>query len=276
MSRVVTFRPKGDHIHLNYDVELSYDDYGSGEPVLLVHGHPFDRSMWQPQIGELVESGRRIVVPDLRGYGQTEVRPGVTTLSDFADDIISLLGFLGIDRTAMVGLSMGGQIVMDLAARFAERITMVVLVSTSPDAESSHGRRVRMETADHLVREGMTSYTETNISRMVCPATTAQRPDIVDHVRKMMLEAPPSGAAAALRGRALRREYVSTLEALEIPALIVVGRDDEFTPVANAQRMHRSVADSELVVIDDAGHLPNLERPDIFNSALMTFLDGRA
>ncbi|MCH9651174.1 MAG: alpha/beta hydrolase [Deltaproteobacteria bacterium] len=261
--------------HLN-DLYLDYDDHGSGESVILVHGHPFDRSMWRPQIRHLVEANYRVVVPDLRGYGKTEVRPGVTTLSVFADDIIALLEHLGIRRTVVVGLSMGGQIVMDLAARFADRITAIVLADTFPDAETSDGRQSRMETADQLVRDGMSGYTDHNISKMLSPTTMTERPDVVDHVRTMMLVAPPAGAAAALRGRALRREYVSTLEGLEIPALIVVGADDEFTTVTDAERMHHSIASSELVVIDDTGHLPNLERPDTFNAALTAFLDAKA
>ena len=258
--------------HLN-NINLAYDDNGLGEAIVLVHGRPFDRSMWRPQIDVLIESKHRVVVPDLRGYGQSGVRPGVTTLSVFADDIISLLDHLGIDRTVMVGLSMGGQIVMELAARFANRITAIVLADTYPDAETSDGRRSRMETADQLIRDGMSGYTDNNISTMLGPTTMTERPDVVDHVRTMMLGAPPAGAAAALRGRALRRQYVSTLEALEVPVLIVVGGGDEFTPVAEAERMHHIIANSELIVIDDTGHVPNLERPDIFNAALTAFLD---
>ncbi len=257
-------------------IKLNYDDNGSGNPIVLVHGHPFDRSMWRPQIDDLVKSDKRVVVPDLRGYGETEVRPGVTTLSVFADDIIALVDLLGIDRIVVVGLSMGGQIVMDIAARFTDRITAIVLAATFPDAETSDGRQSRMETADQLIREGMSGYADSNISKLLGPTTMTDRPDVVDHVRKMMLGAPPAGAAAALRGRALRREYVSTLEALEVPVLIVVGCDDGFTSVADAERMHHSIANSELVVIDDTGHLPNLERPDIFNAALTAFLDAKA
>jgi len=255
------------------DVKIAYDDTGSGDPVLLVHGHPFNRSMWAPQIEAIARSKRRAVTFDLRGYGESEVVAGVTPLGLFADDIVALLDHLSIDSATVVGLSMGGQIVMDLFARFPDRVAAVVLADTFPDAETAVGITDRMDSADNLIRNGMSRYSTENISKMVGPTTMLERPAVVEHVTTMMLNTPPAGAAAALRGRALRREYATTLQALSVPALIVVGRDDEFTPVADAERMHDLIADSRLVIIDDTGHLPNLERPDSFNAAFLDFLN---
>lgn len=252
--------------------EIHYDDLGNGIPVMLVHGHPFDRTMWRPQVEVLVGLGYRVVSADLRGYGASAVEAGVTTLATFADDAVNLLDALGIDEAVFVGLSMGGQIVMDVAERYPARVTALVLADTFPDSETAEGRVVRMETADQLIRDGMEHYTAVMLPKMVCAATLGQLPEVVDHVRTMMLGAPPVGVAAALRGRALRREYISTLLAVRVPTLIVVGADDEFTPVADAERMHNLVPDSQLVVLDRAGHLPNLERPDEFNDALLWFL----
>lgn len=257
--------------HVN-DIDIAYDDVGEGEVVVLVHGHPFDRTMWSPQVDAIVGSGRRVITPDCRGYGHSQVVAGVTTLSEFAADVLALLDVLAVGRATFVGLSMGGQIVMELCVRAPERVMGVVLADTSPDVDHRAHRANRMRAADELVRRGMTGYVDDTIDRMLGPTTMASRPDVVAHVRSMMLATPPAGAAAALRGRALRREYVSTLEQLEAPALVVVGSDDSFVSLADAQRLHGLMPHSRLAVIGDAGHLPNLERPDAFNAALVEFL----
>lgn len=256
--------------------EIHYDDLGKGVAIMLVHGHPFDRTMWRPQAEVLVDLGYRVVTADLRGYGESEVVPGVTALATFADDAVKLLDKLGIEAAAFVGLSMGGQVVMDVAERYPERVAALVLADTFPDSETAEGHVVRMETADQLVRDGMEEYATAMLPKMISSTTLAQLPDVAEHVRTMMLGASPAGAAAALRGRALRREYISTLLAVRVPTLIIVGDEDEFTPVADAERMHNLVPNSQLVVVQGAGHLPNLERPDEFNDALIWFLRRHA
>lgn len=255
------------------NITVAYDDAGTGVAVVFVHGHPFDRTMWRPQVEAIVRSQRRAVTFDLRGYGESDVVAGVTPLGVFTDDTVALLDDLDIERAIIVGLSMGGQIVMDLVQRFPERVVAIVLADTFPDTETQRGTADRMETADDLIRNGMSEYSAQAVSMMVGPTTMTERLDVVEHVTAMMLATPPAGAAAALRGRALRREYVTTLQELQLPALVVVGRHDEFTLVADAEQMHELIADSRLIVIDDAGHLPNLERPADFNAALISFLD---
>jgi pimeloyl-ACP methyl ester carboxylesterase len=240
--------------------------------VVLVHGHPFDRSMWRPQAERLAATGHRVIVPDLRGYGETTVVPGRTPLETFARDVTGLLDRLGVERFVLGGLSMGGQIAMEIHRRVPERIRGLVLADTAPWAETPAGRRQRDEAADRLLREGMRPYAEEVLAKMVAPATVEDRPAVAAHVLAMMLGAPPEGAAAALRGRADRPDYAASLAGATVPVLIVVGSEDEYTPVGQARRTHSLVPGSTLAVIDGAGHLPNLERPDAFDEALLAFL----
>lgn len=140
-------------------ISIGYDDVGSEgpePPLVLVHGHPFNRSMWAPQLEYFGSSGRRVIAPDLRGYGESTVVPGKTPLETFARDIASLLDHLGVDRFILGGLSMGGQIVMDIHRLFPERICGLLLADTTPQAETQEGRQGRHDTADRLLREGMT------------------------------------------------------------------------------------------------------------------------
>jgi pimeloyl-ACP methyl ester carboxylesterase len=255
-------------------VIVAYDDEGSADApvVVLVHGHPFDRSMWRPQVERLVRAGRRVIVPDLRGYGATTVVPGKTPLAAFARDVTGLLDRLGVERFVLGGLSMGGQIVMEIHRQVPERVLGLLLADTAPWAETPDGRRVRNEVADRLLREGMRPYAEEVLSKMVAPATIERLPAVAGHVFGMMLGTSPEGAAAALRGRAERPDYAESLSRTAVPALIVVGSEDEYTPVETAKRMHELIPGSTLVVIEGAGHMPNLECPEEFDRALLEFV----
>lgn len=250
---------------------LAYEDKGTATdrlPLVLVHGHPFDRTMWAPQLTEFAPA-RRVIAPDLRGYGASPVVPGVTPLSAFADDIASLLDELDVDRFVLAGLSMGGQIAMECCARFSGRIAGLVLADTFPAAETEEGKRVRYAMADRLLREGMHGYADEVLHRMVAPYADA---DVAAHVHRMMTATSPEGAAAALRGRAERPDYRGLLTRVTVPALVVVGEDDTYTPVTDAEAMQAALPDATLHVVAGAAHLPNLERPAEFNKALREFL----
>ncbi|MEV0259167.1 alpha/beta fold hydrolase [Streptomyces sp. NPDC050732] len=260
-------------------ITIGYDDTGSsadgnpGSPLVLVHGHPFDRSMWTPQRTALAAT-HRVITPDLRGYGASTLAPGAsaaartTGFATFAEDIAALMDHLGIREFALGGLSMGGQIVMECYRLFPERITGLLLADTFPAAETPDGKVFRNSLADRLLAEGMKGYADEVRDKMVAPYNT----EASAYVHRMMLAAPPEGAAAALRGRAERPDYRALLTRVGVPSLVVVGRDDAFTPVADAKAMHSALPDSVLHIVESAAHMPNLERPDEFNAALRTWL----
>jgi 3-oxoadipate enol-lactonase len=151
-------------------ISIGYDEYGSGIPLVLLHGHPFNRSMWQDQ-RETLQSICRVITPDLRGYGETTIVPGKTTMEDFAGDLAALLDALEIDQIILGGLSMGGQIVFEFYRQYPTRVLALLLADTQPQVDT----------------------------------------DVVEKVRQMILHTPPEGAAAALRGRAERRDYTPLL-----------------------------------------------------------------
>jgi 3-oxoadipate enol-lactonase len=254
-------------------ITIGYDDAGVGRPLVLIHGHPFNRSMWRPQLAHFSRNGWRVIAPDLRGYGESTVVPGVITLDIFARDIAGLIDHLGLDQIVLGGLSMGGQIVMEFYRLFANRVRGLVLADTFPSAETEHGKKVRNDLADRLLREGMAGYSDEVLPKMVTPYNIEALPAVAEHVLSMMRSTPADGAAAALRGRAERPDYVDMLGQVAVPALVVVGADDEFTPVTDARFMHDRLPDSTLVVVDGAGHMPNLERETNFNRVLQAFLD---
>lgn len=254
-------------------ISVAYDDRGSGPNVLLlVHGHPFDRSMWRPQLEAIGGDQWRVVVPDLRGYGQTSVVPGKTPLSQFAADLVGLLDHLGLDRFVVGGLSMGGQIAMEICRGYADRVRGLMLAATFPQAETPEGRVNRTTMAERLIAEGLGRHAAEVLPRMVAPRNIAAMPAVADHVLGMMRAAPPHGAAAALRGRAERPDYAATLATFDRPSLVVVGDQDAFTSRADAERMHALLNGSELLWLEKVGHMPNLESTPAFNTALRRLL----
>ncbi|MGW7023862.1 alpha/beta fold hydrolase [Streptomyces decoyicus] len=254
------------------EISVGYDEEGSGEPLVLVHGHPFNRSMWRPQTEHFSRAGWRVIAPDLRGYGDSTVVPGTTPLATFARDIIGLLDHLGVERCVLGGLSMGGQIVMECYRLFPERVRGLLFADTFAAAETEDGRTARYDMAERLLREGMDGYAHEVLAKMISPHTIASQPEAAAHVLGMMTSTAPEGAAAALRGRAERPDYAELLTRVSVPALVVVGTEDAYTPVSDARDIHERIPDSRLAVIEHAAHMPNLERPDEFNAALDAFL----
>jgi 3-oxoadipate enol-lactonase len=255
-------------------ITMGYDDVGEGDPLVLVHGHPFDRSMWAPQVAEFAGAGWRVITADLRGYGETAVVAGITPLETFARDIAALLDCLEVHRVALGGLSMGGQIVLEFYRLFPDRVRGLVLADTFAQAETEDGKKVRNDLADRLLREGMGGYAAQVLPKMVAPYNVRALPAVAEHVLAMMCGTPPEGAAAALRGRAERPDYTGLLAGISVPTLVVVGQDDEFTPVGDAEFMYQRIPGATLAVIEGAAHMPNMERPAEFNRALRQFLAG--
>ncbi|MFE2050474.1 alpha/beta fold hydrolase [Streptomyces sp. NPDC059459] len=253
---------------------IEYDDSGpsAGLPVLLIHGHPFNRSLWAPQVRALTAAGHRVVAPDLRGYGRSSVTPGKVLLADFADDLAALLDHVGVERAVVGGVSMGGQIAMEFQLGHPDRVRALVLSDTSAPAETAEGKKFRNRLADRLLAEGMDGYADEVIDRMLAAYNVTALPDVAARVLEMMRATDPRGAAAALRGRAERPDYRDVLAAVKAPVLVVVGADDVYTPVAEAEAIQGLVPHSTLVVVDRAGHLPGAERPEQFNRALLEFL----
>ncbi|MGW2516103.1 alpha/beta fold hydrolase [Streptomyces sp. NPDC001617] len=237
-------------------------------PLVLIHGHPFDHTMWNPQI-EAFSPTRRVIAPDLRGYGTSPQSPPVASFEQFAQDVVALLDELGVETFVLAGLSMGGQIAMDCYRQFPDRVHGLVLADTFPAAETPEGVHTRRTMADRLLREGMRGYADEVLEKMVAPYADAQ---VKAHVHGMMTSTSPEGAAAALRARAARPDYRDLLTRVTVPTLVVVGAEDTYTPVADAEAMHAALPGSTLHVIEGTAHMPNLERPEEFNKVLDRFL----
>lgn len=244
-------------------IQLAYDDKGKGQPIVFIHGHPFNRSMWAAQVAYF-QDRYRLILPDLRGYGETEVTTPRVMLDEMALDIIHLLDTLAIDKAIFCGLSMGGQILLDLYRLFPQKVQALIIVDSDARGETPETRQQRLAKAAAIEEKGMRQHTEETIHQYIAK-TSMTNPAVYEPLYQMMSNTSPQGAAVAHRGRADRRDHTEMLPTIIAPTLIVVGSEDLFTPVPVARIMSDAIPGAQLAVIDNAGHLPNMEAPAIFN-----------
>lgn len=262
-------------------LRLAYGDAGAGLPLLLLHAFPLSGEMWAPQV-EALAGQARLIVPDLSGFGESEAIPpeyspeSACDMSDLAADAVALLDHLEIDRAVVAGLSMGGYAALALCEAAPERLRGLVLADTRSGADSEEGRQGRLDIARRVLKEGTGFLVETLPAKLLGRTTRAgssqESAEVVARVERMIRDAPPAGVAAAQRGMARRPDRTAVLERISVPALIIVGEEDELTPPEESRKMRERITGAELVVIPEAGHLSSLERPDIFSAALGGFL----
>jgi pimeloyl-ACP methyl ester carboxylesterase len=253
-------------------IPLAYEETGAGAPVVLLHGYPLNRAMWQPQVAALRDA-YRVVTPDLRGLGETEATPEPATMEDMARDVAALLDALEIERAIIGGLSMGGYVTLAFARLFPERVRALVLADTKATNDPPEILEMREQQAQLILEKGMAAMVEAFLPRLVAAETFARQPGIVKHLRGMMLSTKPAGAAAAQRGMAARRNQTDLLPTLHVPVLIIAGSEDILTPPSDSAAMRDALPAARLVVLEGAGHMANLESPAGFNQALREFLD---
>ncbi len=253
------------------DIRMAYTEAGSGDPVMLIHGYPFNRTLWTEQV-EALSSSYRVIAPDLRGFGETDSSQGPATMNRLAQDVAQLMDQLEIPRAVIGGLSMGGYVALAFYKQFASRVRALILADTRAQADTEEAKQTRAQQAEKALSEGMAGIADAMLPKLLTPETVSKHPEIVKRVRDMMLKTKPEGSAAALLGMAEREDHTSSLPQISSPTLILVGAEDAITPVADSKKMHEAISGSRLVVLENAGHVSNLERTQQFNKALLDFL----
>src|SRR5215213_4239439 len=257
------------------NINLAYTDSGAGRPIVLIHGYPFNRSLWIEQISALSNS-YRIIAPDLRGFGDSDASQDPSTMDRLAADVAALMDHLEIARATIGGLSMGGYVALAFYKQFSSRVRALILADTRASGDTEEAKQTRAQQAEKALSEGMAGIADAMLPKLLTPETVSKRPEIVKRVRDMMLKVKPEGAAAALHGMAQRDDQTQLLSQISSPALILVGADDAITPVADSEKMHHAIKGSRLSVLENAGHVSNLERTEEFNEALLEFLKTSA
>ncbi|WP_462268082.1 alpha/beta fold hydrolase [Desulfobacter sp.] len=253
-------------------IQLAYDDVGEGPAVLLIHGFPLCRQMWHPQVQALAAAGFRAVVPDLRGFGESEAGTEVGSTNLLADDLIALLDYLGIEKAVIGGMSMGGYVMLNLLARYPERFSAACFIVTRADADDETARDKR----NHLIAEIKAGRPDT-VPNAFAPLlfadqTVADRPELVEEVRAWMTATSPSGLVLGLEAIRDRDDSSSLLPQLKIPVLVMGAQEDKAIPPEKSTDMAERIPGAQFCMLSAAGHMANIEQPAAFNSALLDFL----
>jgi pimeloyl-ACP methyl ester carboxylesterase len=233
--------------------------------LLLIHGFPFDRTIWEAQAAAL-SSSFRVIAPDLRGFGGT---PGIAaSIDDYAMDMLQLLDRLGLSSAAVAGHSMGGYVLFSMLRLAPERVSAAAFVSSRASGDSDQARSAREENARRALAEGTAFLADSMTERLLGGADSPVTP----RIRQMIRAAPPAGVAAALRAMAARPDSTPLLSSIRIPCLVVAGRRDKIVPPAESESMSRSIPGARLLWFENSGHMPMLEEPDRLSQVLREFL----
>jgi len=254
---------------------MAYRDHGegAGEPVILLHAFPLNSRMWEPQ-AEALAGERRVVTPDYPGFGRSPRTPAQPDVRYYAEGILGLLDRLGLERVVLGGISMGGYVAFACLRLFPERISGLVLANTRPGPDSEDMREGRREMAHRVSREGVEVLIELMMPRLLAEATRKNSPAVVERVKAMILESSPDGAVAALGAMRDRPDSTPLLKEIEIPTLVIGGEEDMISTPEVMGEMADQIPDARHVTLAGTGHLPNLEDPEGFNTALERFLAG--
>jgi 3-oxoadipate enol-lactonase len=254
------------------DVETFYEIRGSGPPVVLLHPFPCHHEFWNP-VAEALDSRYRLILPDLRGHGDSEIGEGPALMQKHAGDVARVLDAAGVGKAAFVGCSIGGYILFEFWRRFRARVISLALCDTRPQSDTAEGRANRLKAAAAVLEQGTEPFIESMIPKLMGRTTVSTRPDLVDGARAMMRKMSAEDISLVLRGMAERPDSVADLKSINVPTLIVIGEEDVLSTVADGELMRQNIAGSQLKVVPKAGHYAPWEQPELVGKVLRQFLD---
>jgi len=228
--------------------------------------------MWLPQAEALAKAGCRVITPDLQGLGESGLASGTLSMDDYADDMVALMDYLGIDKAVVGGMSMGGYVLFNLLERYPDRIAAPIFVTTKAGGDDDAGKERRKALAEASRTQGILPVTDAFRAILFAPATLTDNPALVGEVLGWMSVTDPQGAATALIAMQNRKDCVSLLGSITQPALVIGADQDQASPVENSRIIADGLPNGELCILHGGGHMVNLEQPLGFNEALLGFL----
>jgi len=262
---------------------IGYDDSGgAGVPVVLLHGFPLDRSIWDEQVAALTNAGARVIRIDLRGCGESEPSDGPALMEALAGDVAGVLDALHVERAAVVGHSIGGYVALAFFRMYQERVTGLALLASHVAQDASRNENAdpaqrtlaagRDTLAERLERENtMDAGVESYLPRYFAPRVYRERPELVERTRALMQKQTPRGCAQLVRGMKERLDSHDLLEDVRVPALVVAGADDVYLKPETLRATAAAMDGASFVQLEGVGHLPMFEASQATADALATF-----
>jgi 3-oxoadipate enol-lactonase len=257
----------------NNGARIVYRVLGEGPPVVLLHPFPVHHEFWLP-VAETLAQRNRVIFPDLRGHGDSEVGAGPATMDKHATDIARMMDDAEVGRAPLVGVSIGGYALFEFWRKYRGRVAALGLLNTKAPADLPEARAARLHVANDVIERGTEPFFETMIPRLLGKSTREARPDLIGGVLRMMRKMSPEDVAQVQRGMADRLDSVATLKTIDVPTLVVTGDEDVLTGANEAELMQQYLPHSQLRVIPKAGHYSAWEQPEETGKLLRQFLDG--
>lgn len=256
-------------------IQMAFSEQGQGPAVILLHGFPLDRRMWDAQVKCLAEAGFRAITPDLRGFGGTDAPPGSYSMDLMADDIVGLMDQLDISRASVGGMSMGGYILLNLLERYPQRLSSALFIVTQAADDNDAGRLRRSALSETALGGKAAEVTDIFKKVLFAERTTRDNPSLIRKVGAWMQEASPLGLSGGLLAIRDRASYLSELHRFSLPALVIGAEEDRAIPIDRSVELAEGLPNATLCRIPHAGHMANLEQPEAFNRCLLNFLTTR-
>lgn len=255
------------------DADIAYEVLGSGPAVVLLHPFPASHALWIPAAERLI-SRFTVVLPDLRGHGESELGEGPATMQKHASDIARVMDDAGVGRAVMGGISIGGYALFEFWRQLRARVAALVLLNTKAQADTAEAHAARLQAANDVLERGTEPFFQSMVAKLFGKSTRDARPDLIEGALRMMRKMTPQDVAGVQRGMAERPDSVATLKTINVPTLIVTGEEDGMTGTAEASLMQQNISGSQMRVVPRAGHYAAWEQPEAVGLALRQFLES--
>jgi len=247
--------------------KLSVEKQGSGEPVVLLHGLGSTANVWEPQVRAL--SDRFTMVRfDLEGAGRSPYA-GALSIDGWVQDLKALLDLERIGRARLVGHSLGTLILQHFAVAYPMHVEKLAFIGVNRAPPEARRQAIR-ERAAKVRAEGVDGIVDTIVKGGVSPHTFEHKPEVLALVRELLTRQPPEGYARSCE--AMASAVAADVAAIKAPVLLVPGRDDGISPVANSEGMAADLTNAQVRILEQCGHWHPIEQPAALTQALREFL----
>ena len=267
MAAIPSYRLRSD------DAEIVYWILGDGPPVVLLHPFPANHEFWMP-VAEALGSRYQVILPDLRGHGDSGAGEGPATMAKHAADIARVMDDAGVGRAPLIGVSIGGYLLFEFWRKYRGRVAALGLCNTKAPADNTEARTARLQAANDVLERGIEPFLQSMVPRLFGKTTRETRPDLIEGALRMMRQMSPEDIAQVQRGMAERPDSTDTLKTINVPTLLITGDEDILTGINEAELMRQHIAGSQLRVIPKAGHYSPWEQPEEATRLLRQFLDS--
>lgn len=207
-------------------LKIYYDDMGTSLiPIIFIHGFPFDKSSWKPQM-QFFKKTHRVIAFDIRGFGKSHTNIVKDSINIYAEDLIKLMNALHIEKAIVCGLSMGGYVLLNGVHNHPDRFDAIILSDTKCEADSEEAKTMRLESIEAIKNGGLQNFVEGFTKKVFCQNTLDKKPKLVENIKNLMLSTPQATINLALMALAERAETCTLLHNINIPTLIVCGKED--------------------------------------------------